>query len=264
MKVTTGYAEVNNARLYYEMAGEGHPLVFIHGNTLDTRMWDDQFDLFASDHTVIRYDLRGYGRSSLPTPEESYAHHDDLKALLDNIGISKAHVTGLSMGGRVATDFTIVYPQIVSSLTLVDSVVHGYVNQFFLLNDLVAKAAEEVPSAANRMWFEHELFAPARQHPQVAKKLAEIIADYSGWHWLNKNPWTPLDPKSMEQLNKINVKTLVVLGDQDLPDFHNVADILHRNIAGATKKIIKGAGHMSNMEAPKEFNEILKEFLQGV
>ena len=66
----SGYAEVNGTRLYYELAGEGDPIVLIHGFTLDTRMWDDQFNEFASNHRVLRYDLRGYGKSAKPSDEE--------------------------------------------------------------------------------------------------------------------------------------------------------------------------------------------------
>lgn len=75
MKARQGTASVNGTQLYFEIAGEGHPLVLIHGNTLDVRMWDDQIDTFAAKHQVIRYDMRGFGRSALPT-HEAYAPAD--------------------------------------------------------------------------------------------------------------------------------------------------------------------------------------------
>ena len=78
----TGFAEVNGTRLYYEIAGSGHPLVLIHGSTLDTRMWDDQFEPFVQHYTVVRYDVRGFGQSALPTGEP-HARPDDLKTLLE-------------------------------------------------------------------------------------------------------------------------------------------------------------------------------------
>ena len=88
----SGFAEVNGTRIYYEVAGSGHPLVLIHGFTLDARMWDDQFETFAQYCQVIRYDMRGFGKSAFPVPGESYTHADDLKALLEHLGIAHAYV----------------------------------------------------------------------------------------------------------------------------------------------------------------------------
>ncbi len=79
MNNQSGFAEVNGTRIYYETAGSGHPLVLIHGYTLDTRIWDDQFENFAQRYQVIRYDMRGFGKSSVPT-DESYTHPDDMRA----------------------------------------------------------------------------------------------------------------------------------------------------------------------------------------
>jgi pimeloyl-ACP methyl ester carboxylesterase len=103
----SGYAEVNGTRLYYETAGAGHPLVLIHGYTLDSRMWDDQFETLSKKYRVLRYDLRGFGKSAYPSPDKSYCHTEDLRALLDYLKISKAYVMGLSMGGGIAVEFTL-------------------------------------------------------------------------------------------------------------------------------------------------------------
>src|SRR6266540_3962879 len=101
MNEKSGYAKVNGTRLFYEVAGSGHPLVLIHGHILDRRMWDDQFAVFARRFRVLRYDMRGYGRSALPMGEPYHAV-DDLKALLDYLGIARTYVLGLSKGGIVA------------------------------------------------------------------------------------------------------------------------------------------------------------------
>ena len=90
MHQTSGFAEVNGARLYYEMAGKGHPLVLNHAGIADCRMWDDQFAAFAARFTVIRWDARGYGRSA--EPPGLYSLHDDLSGLLRHLGVDQAHV----------------------------------------------------------------------------------------------------------------------------------------------------------------------------
>ncbi len=119
--IKSGYAEVNGTKLYYEVAGGGEPIVLIHGFTFDTRMWDDQFKEFSKQYRVIRYDVRGFGKSSTPNEGEPYSHHGDLKALLDYLDIKKAHILGLSMGGSIAINFTLEYPDYATSLIPVDS-----------------------------------------------------------------------------------------------------------------------------------------------
>jgi 3-oxoadipate enol-lactonase len=125
-QIETGYADVNNTRLYYEIAGSGDTLVLIHGNFGDNRHWDGQFEALAKNHKVIRYDVRGYGRSSLPVEGESYSNHDDLKALLEHLGISNAHVCGLSMGSGIAVDFALAYPKMCESLIPIGPWAFGY------------------------------------------------------------------------------------------------------------------------------------------
>ena len=101
MQAESGFAEVNGTRLYYEAAGAGFPVLFIHGFTLDTRMWDDQFIPLSKEYRVIRYDMRGFGQSALPTKEQ-YSQANDLEALLEHLGISDAAIIAHSRGGAVA------------------------------------------------------------------------------------------------------------------------------------------------------------------
>ena len=109
MNIGTGFTDANGAKIYYEVAGGGPPLVFVHGYALDRRMWDDQFEIFAPRYRVVRYDLRGFGRSGVPTAAP-FSNHDDLRRLFDVLGIERAHICGLSMGGGVTIDFALEYP----------------------------------------------------------------------------------------------------------------------------------------------------------
>ena len=114
--LVTGIVEVNGTSLYYEIQGNGHPLVLIEGGQLDCRMWDDQFSVLSQNYQVIRYDVRGFGRSGAWA--DSYQAHEDLRALLDTLAIEKAHFVGLSLGGRISIDFALEYPEMVRSLVL--------------------------------------------------------------------------------------------------------------------------------------------------
>ncbi len=112
----TGFLDTQGAPLYYEVAGTGHPLLLIHAGVADSRMWDQQFQTFAQHYQVIRYDLRGFGQSSVPAGP--FANHKDTFALLEHLGIKQAHVIGISFGGLVALDFTLAFPEKVTALVL--------------------------------------------------------------------------------------------------------------------------------------------------
>src|SRR6185295_1167159 len=99
-------------------------LVLVHAFSLDTRMWDDQVEAFAERYMVVRYDLRGFGRSA--PGSERYSHASDLKALLDHLGLDRVALLGLSMGGGAVINFTIAYPEMVRALITVDSSLGGF------------------------------------------------------------------------------------------------------------------------------------------
>ena len=120
----TGFAEVGGASLYYEVTGEGHALVLLHAGIADRRMWDGQFEEFARDYRVVRYDRRGFGLSEMV--EGPFSHADDLRGLLDHLGIQSASFIGCSMGGAVAIDFVLNHPDRARALILVASAVGGF------------------------------------------------------------------------------------------------------------------------------------------
>ena len=257
--VKKGFAEVNDTRLYYEIVGKGHPLVLIHGFSLNTKMWDDQFETFAKRYKVIRYDVRGFGKSALPTIGKEYSHTMDLKALLNQLGIDHAYVVGLSMGGKIAIDFTLEYPEVTKALILVDSNVGGFRDW-----SKTSTSTLEALEAGKEAWKNCPLFKPAFEKPNVALRLKQMISDYSGWHLVNSDPSRSLDPPAIERLQEIKVPTLIIVGERDLPDLHKIADILNRKIQNSQKITLKGVGHMSNMETPNEFNKAVLNFLANV
>jgi 3-oxoadipate enol-lactonase len=259
----SGITEANGARLYFETAGSGEALVFMHGRGLDARMWDPQFEVFAQHFLVIRYDMRGFGRSSVPTAE-GYSHAEDLHALLRFLRIQQAHLLGLSLGGRHAVNFGFLHPEATKSLILVGSALEGFIcSQEFLgpFGDVEARAKQGDVKAANRLWLHHTLFASARENPAVEHKLAEMFNDYSGWHWINKDPIRPSDPPAIKCLHQMRAPTLVLVGERDLADFRAIADLLARDIPGARKIVLPGVGHLPNMEGPEQFNQVVLDFL---
>ncbi len=261
-----GYAEINEAKIYYEIAGSGVPLVLVHGFSLDRRMWDDQFAFLATEYRVIRYDVRGFGNST-DVPVQPYSYPDDLMRLMDHIGIEAAHLVGLSMGGAIVVDFAVEHPERVLSLVPVDAPLDGveWLTNFGTRVGIAARLANQIGmDSALDLWLEDELLAPAMNNSDCAAALEEIIRDYTGWHWTSGAKSMSRDTHTSELLNKIVSPTLVIVGEHDLIDFHAMGDVMAEGIDGAHKVVIPNIGHMSNMEDPVAFNALLHGFLSGI
>lgn len=260
-----GVAEVNGTRLAYEIVGAGPTLVLIHGFTLDARMWDAQVAAFSRDYRVLRYDLRGFGRSAMPDAAP-YTHADDLHALLDQLGIATVEaVIGLSMGGEVATRFALDHPGSLRALVLADATVEGYewsAEWKAVVVPVWQGARAEGLAVARARWLAHDgLFGPAREHPALAAQLARMVEGYSGWHWLNRDPHRKGVAPARARLGQIAIPTLVLVGARDNADFQAQADLLAGGIPGARKVVLPGVGHMANMEDPVAFDRAVREFL---
>ena len=266
MEYTAGMIAVNGTRLYYEQAGSGHPLVLIHGFSLSTKMWDDQYAAFARHYRVIRYDMRGSGQSDLPT-EESFTAIDDLRALLDALGVSRAYVLGLSLGGSAAIDFTLAYPDKTSALVLVDPALHGWHwSKAFSqsMRELEIVARTQGVEMARQRWLAHPFFLPARERPELAERLSQIVEGYSGWSWLHESPERDADLPEVRPLELISKPTLLIMGERDIEEFQAIANHIAHTIPHLTKLVLPGIGHMSNMEAPETFNEAVLSFLENL
>ncbi len=262
MQLQQGFAAVNGTRLYYEVAGDGEAVVLVHGFTLDHRMWDDQFAALAARHRVLRYDLRGSGASSVP--DRPYRHVDDLAALLDHVGIARAAIVGLSLGGMIATDFALTYPEMVTALIPVASILsgHQWSKEYIAAMTPIRQAGRAGDIATSKaLWLAHGLFAPPRRAAAVGTRLEQIVADYSGWHWRYHDPAQGIEPPAAERLDRIGAPTLVIVGEREIPDCLAIADRLASEIPGARKAVLPDVGHMANMEAPEQFNDVLLRFL---
>jgi len=269
MPLITGMAEVNGTRLYYEVAGKGDPIVLIHGNGGDCRHWDDQFEVFAKSHKVIRYDVRGYGKSAVPVQGGSYGDHEDLKALLGYLGISKAHIAGFSMGSEIAVNFVLAYPEMSSSLIPVGPWVSGYTSPaadeiWDDLGKVSSIVKESGTRAAAEYWINAPIFNAQTMSSMVKRRITEIAYDYSFWHWINEADRRYLDPPALQQLDWISLPTLIITAEYDVEACREVADLLERTIPNARKIDIVDATHYMFMEKPAEFNKIVLDFLANI
>lgn len=262
-ELEAGMAQVNGALLYFEVQGRGDPVVLLEGANLDLRLWDPQFRRFASEFRVLRYDFRGFGRSSR-NDASSYRSHEDLSLLMDHLEIERAHVFGLSLGGRIAVDFALEHPERVRSLVLVGPGLSGWEWEPFG-EDWRERFIEAIQAGdslrAADLWLESHYMAPAMEIPALALELRRL-ARANSRVFAHQSLEVPLAPPAVERLGEIRVPTLLILGSLDVPDIHRIVARLASEIPDAEQVVFDGVGHLPNREAPERFEQVVKEFLR--
>lgn len=252
-------------------------VVLVHGYSVDLRLWDDVVPvLLEAGFRVVRYDVRGHGRSLVPPAGYTFADYAaDLAELLDRLNVDRpisealavdsAHVVGLSMGGGIALQFALDYSQRVRSLVLVDSALPGftYSPEFAQqVEALVEAARREGPRAAlERLWLPHPIFDGVRRFPERFARLREMVLSYPGRDLLAEPEAHP--PRQVaDRLAEITVPALVVVGELDLPDFQLIAQVLAANLPRARLEVLPDCGHVPPLERPHEFGRVLVDFLR--
>lgn len=261
------FIELNGARIHYERAGSGIPLIFLHAGIADLRMWDPQAPAFAAHFDVIRPDQRGFGTSDLPAAR--WSPIADLLALMDALSLKPAHLVGCSMGGGLALDFALDHPERVSKLVLVGTSVSGgdFGKKYPELWAEVKEADEAHDlDAINRAEMKLFLAGPRRPVERIDARLRELFLDMNGTslkHDFDSAPSDDIDPPAIERLEEVSARTLLVVGDEDVPPVMDATDVLLQKINGARKAVIHDAAHLPNLEHPEEFNRIVLDFLLG-
>ncbi|HEV2707485.1 MAG TPA: alpha/beta hydrolase [Pyrinomonadaceae bacterium] len=265
--ITRGLAEIGGAKFYYEIAGEGAPLVLVHAGIADRRMWDEQFADFARHYRVIRYDRRGFGETE--TVAEPYSHHRDLSDLLDFLGLERAFLVGCSQGGKTIIDFTLEHPGRTRGLILVASALSG-----FTFAEAMPRQWRELEMAdeagdverVNELELQIWVDGPQRRPEQVDRNVRERVR-LMNYIALKKSVETgeeqALEPPAVGRLGELRVPTLIIIGDLDTRRTQATADFLAEQIAGARKVVMEGTAHLPNMERPQEFNHHVLTFLSG-
>lgn len=266
---SSGFAEIEGARLYYEIAGSGTPVVFIHGNVGDRRHWDQQFSALSGDFRVLRYDARGYGRSSIPAEDAPYADHDDLAALLDSVGVDSAHLVGWSMGSAIAIDFAIRYPERTRSVTAIGPWLAGYSSAatkevYTGFDNVIAAARQRGPEAALRAFMNAPFFAATSRDADARAQFERVGADYSFWAFGRRDPRRTLTPPAAARLAQVRSPMLILAGEHDIPACLEIAELLDKAVGDSTRIIVPAAGHLLHMERAAEVNEHIARFLSDM
>ncbi len=233
-------------------------ILFLHGHTLDNRMWQPQILAFQNQFQIFAPNLRGYGSTAASLNSFSYAK--DMLELLEQHNLKKVHLVGLSLGGNIALEMAIRFPTRITSLSLLDTSLKGFapdaaqlevgqrVNEAFIAGGL---------QAARATWLAAPLFAAALENPNLKSQLEQWVNEYSGWHWQQNISPSNNIAEITAQLHQIQVKTLIILGARDTNYFRGIAEHLQNTIANSSLKIIPKAGHLVNLEQPEMVNTLL-------
>jgi 3-oxoadipate enol-lactonase len=233
-------------------------------------MWEPQWETFRPSHRVLRYDMRGFGRS--PVEPGSYSNAGDLIDLLEQQGVAKASLVGVSMGGRVALEVAIARAELVDALVLVGAGFPGHVWSAEM------NAADEAEMAALtkgdldaavevtlRTWVDGPRRTPDDVDPKVRAQVAEMQKrayelQIPVWETAEEEP---LVGDLAERIGEVGAPTLVLVGEEDVPDMHEIADRLERELPNARRASIADTAHVPSMERPREFDQLVLPFLQS-
>jgi pimeloyl-ACP methyl ester carboxylesterase len=271
VETRTGYIEQSDGRLYYEEAGEGAPLVLGHAGFVDSGMWDPQWETFAQRYRVIRYDMRGFGKSDpAPGPRN---RRDDLLQLLQHLQVARAALMGCSMSGTLMLDFALEHPEMAQALVIVSSSPSGYQPA----GDPPPELLEMFPAAKQgdtarvselqmRLWIDGPKRQPGQVNPQVRQRASEmnrIPVERGTFFIADLQPADPLDPPAIARLGSVQAPTLILAGALDYPTTILAADIMADGIPGARKDLFAHSAHLPNMEQPDEFTQVALHFLDS-
>ena len=256
---------INGSRLHYEIAGDGPEVVLIHSGITDSRSWNPQFAEFAGHFRALRYDMRGFGESDVPSG--AFSNLADLVGLMDHVGFERAALVGVSMGGALALDTALEFPDRVSALVLVAS---GYSGrqpseewQAMMASWDDAYDQGGVEAATERM-LEIWVVGKGRSAEDVSPAVRDAVAGMYR-HLVERYPDDFQSERAVrpasDRLAEVRVPTLILVGDRDLSDLLVAGAKLESNISGARMVLMPGVAHAPNLEQPEVFNRVVIQFL---
>jgi len=270
-KTQSGFAIIEKAKIYYETAGSGTPFIMIHAGVADSRQWNNEFAFFAKDYQVIRYDMRGYGKSE-PVDGE-FSHMGDLISVLETLEVNEPSILmGCSMGGGLAMDFALTYPFKVKALIMVGSGPSGL--ELDVSTPEKFSEVEKAYDAGNmdlvaeletQIWFDGIGRPSEKVNPAMRKLAYEMNRNALSHEAKELGKRLPnTETLAFDRLGNLNIPVLVIVGAHDIPYILDAADYMKDNIPGVQKVQITDAAHLPNMDHPAQFQTIVKDFLTNL
>jgi pimeloyl-ACP methyl ester carboxylesterase len=255
--------------IYAEVAGEGPELVLVHEGICDSGMWDEQWERYTREFRVLRCDLRGFGHT--PLEPGVFSNAQDLAEVLEQHGFERAALLGVSLGGRVVLEVAIARPDVVSALVLVAPGLPGHdwsqAMQDAWGEEEAALEAGDLAEAVEvnlRTWVDGPRREPEDVDPAVRARVGEMqLRAFELQVPVGEAAEEELlVPDLAERLGDVQAPTLIVVGDEDVPDMQAIAERLEREIPGSRRETIASTAHVPSMERPREFDEVVLPFLR--
>ncbi len=257
---------VNGIEMAYDDVGTGQPVVLLHGFPFNRSMWREQAAVLSDSHRVITPDLRGHGETDVTENATMDEMAVDVAALLDKLEIERASVGGLSMGGYVTLSFYQQFPERVRALLLADTRPQSDTDEARENREQQAlKALREGMSDIAETLLP-KVLAPQTfvEQPETVARVREMMTGTNARGVAAALRGMAARQDYTELLRQINVPTLIVVGSQDAITPPEVSKAMQREIGNSRLEVLEGAGHVSNLERPAEFNYALKEFFDGL
>ena len=264
-------ALINGVNIYYESHGAGFPLVFAYGLGGNTGEWAGQVQAFSRHYRFIIWDPRGHGKSDSPPEQDQYGLQisaKDLHGLLDHLGIEKAYVGGLSMGGGIATLLALAHPERVAALLIIDSASASGLPMPPAMREMRERIIELCETQGMEAVAEYciqvnpNLRTRAEAGPEALEGLRQMFRALNPTGYTNTTRALMEENFPASRLSQITAPTLVLVGEED--PAREAAHLTHTSIPGSQYVVIPGAGHLSNQDKPEEFNAHILEYLQRV
>ena len=251
---------------YTDTGGSGKPVVLVHGFPLNGRMWESQVEALSDRFRVLVPDLKGFGSSDAPTDRSSYSmdsYAEEVNAVMDDAGVQRAALVGLSMGGYVCLAFMRRHPERASALVLADTRAEADPPEGVDKRTAQQQQVEAEGTAALIDALTSALLSDKTKadKPEVVERVKAVMdnppAGFVGALEAMKNR-----PDSTPGLPSIGVPVLVVVGEKDPLTPPEVARTLYERLAGSEMVVLPEAGHLASLEMPNEFNAALRRFLE--
>jgi 3-oxoadipate enol-lactonase len=260
-------ARVRGIEMAYDDEGGGPPVVLLHGYPFNRSIWREQVAGLSANYRIITPDLRGHGETTVGDTTPTMAEMArDVAALLDELGIERVTLCGLSMGGYVALAFYRHFPLRVRALVLADTRPQTDTPEARRNREEQARKIlqEGMESIADDFLKKVLTAATISERPEITERVRQMILKTNPQGAANALRAMAARPDQTEFLEEISAQTLILVGSEDQITPLKDAELMHREIGGSRLEIIEGAAHLSNLERPAEFNHALKDFLDAL